>query len=145
MALLAQPGDYNLTDYNQTYQSFNFTDYQHAHRKEAVNVAYFAVDQHVKSGLGEKTALHYVNGEEVVSYTFREVKQQVDQLVHVLREREVEVGERVYIFLPKNPTNYFAILAAIKIGAIAVPLFEGFMTDALHERINDSYGKVLIT
>ena len=145
MTLLAVPGTYNLTDYEQTYQSFNFTDYQHAHKKEAVNVAYFAVDQHVKSGLGEKTALHYVNGEEVVSYTFREVKQQVDQLVHVLREREVEVGERVYIFLPKNPTNYFAILAAIKIGAIAVPLFEGFMTDALHERINDSYGKVLIT
>ncbi|GEM02682.1 acetyl-CoA synthetase [Halolactibacillus halophilus] len=145
MALLAQPGTYNLTDYEQTYQSFNFTDYQHAHKKEAVNVAYFAVDQHVKSGLGAKIALHYVNGEEVVSYTFREVKQQVDQLVHVLREREIQVGERVYIFLPKNPTNYFAILAAIKIGAIAVPLFEGFMTDALHERINDSYGKVLIT
>lgn len=145
MVLSAQLGDYNLTDYEQTYQSFNFTDYQQAHNKESINVAYFCVDQHVKSGLGDKIALHYIDGAEVVSYTFREVKQRVDQLVYVLREREVQVGERVYIFLPKNPTNYFAMLATIKIGAIAVPLFEGFMTDALHERINDSCGKVLIT
>nr|WP_062321836.1 MULTISPECIES: AMP-binding protein [Halolactibacillus] len=145
MVLLAQPGNYNLTDYEKTYHSFDFSDYQEAHKIEKINVADLCVDQHVRSGIGDKIALHYVDGEEVVSYTFREVKQRVDQLVHVLRQRKVKVGERVYIFLPKNPTNYFAMLAAIKIGAIAVPLFEGFMTDALHERINDSRGSVLIT
>lgn len=145
MVLLNKPGDYHLSHYETTYSTFSFTDYQKKHQKDKVNVAYYCVDQHIAQGLGEKIALHHVEDGQVISYTFSEVKANIDRIVCLLRKHQVKVGERVYVFLPKNPENYFAMLAAIRVGAIAVPLFEGFMTDAIHERINDSAGAVLIT
>lgn len=140
-----QEGKHNLTDYKKTYQAFNFTKYQQAHNIEQINVASLCVDRHVDEGLAEKTALQFVDRDTITSFTFQEVKRHIDQLVYVLRARQITPGERVYIFLPKNPFNYFVMLAVIRIGAIAVPLFEGFMSDALHERINDSEGRVLVT
>src|SRR5699024_6928705 len=46
---------------------------------------------------------------------------------------------------PKTPECYIAILSVIKIGAIAGPLFEAFMEDAVRDRINDCHGSLLIT
>jgi acetyl-CoA synthetase len=77
--------------------------------------------------------------------TFREVKEKTDHYSRILRSNGVKKGERVFIFLPKTPECYISILAAIKIGAIAGPLFEAFMEDAVRDRINDCRGTLLIT
>ena len=37
------------------------------------------------------------------------------------------------------------MLGAIKIGAIVGPLFEAFMEGAVHDRLEDSEAKVLVT
>lgn len=109
------------------------------------NAAYECIDRHVEDGYGEKQALLFTDGEEDRSFTFAEVKDITDGYARVLLAEGVSVGDRVFIFLPKSPECYFAILAAIKVGAIAGPLFEAFMEDAVRDRMQDCDAQYLIT
>ncbi len=47
--------------------------------------------------------------------------------------------------MPRSPELYFAVLGAIKIGAIVGPLFEAFMEGAVRDRLEDSEATVLVT
>ena len=47
--------------------------------------------------------------------------------------------------MPRSPDLYFALLGAVKLGAIVGPLFEAFMEGAVRDRLEDSEAKVLIT
>lgn len=139
-------GTYNLSNYEKTYDSFTWEPYlAELKQNKKINAAYLTVDKHIEDGYGEKIALHYLNGQIASAYNFAEVKERIDHYVALLRRKGVKKGDRVFIFLPKNPACYFAILATIRIGAIAVPLFEGFMQEAVHQRIEDCQGQLLIT
>ncbi|EIJ82154.1 acetyl-CoA synthetase [Bacillus methanolicus PB1] len=141
-------GDYNLKDYKQTYSHFDWSEVEKRFSwKETglVNMAYECIDRHVEEGYGEKTALYYLNGDEEYKLSFREVKEKTDHLATVLKKHGVKKGDIVFIFLPKHPDCYLAMIAAIKIGAIAGPLFEAFMEEAVKDRISDCEGKFLIT
>ncbi|MFC7370214.1 acetate--CoA ligase [Fictibacillus iocasae] len=110
-----------------------------------VNMAYECADRHVVEGRGGKTALHFINEREEWKISYRELKERTDQLAAVLKKHGVKKGDFVFIFLPKHPDCHIAMLAAIKLGAVAGPLFEAFMTDAVRDRIGDCEGKFLIT
>lgn len=141
-------GTYNLQNYETIKNNFSWDEaakqlsFWHTGR---VNAAYETIDRHVDEGFGDKIALHYVGGEERRTMTFKEVKEKTDHYAQVLREHGVKKGDRVFVFLPKTPECYISILAVIKLGAIAGPLFEAFMADAVKDRINDCQGSVLIT
>ncbi len=139
---------YNLSNYEEIRHAYDWHQAGEDLRfRETgkVNIAYETIDRHVEDGYGDKVALHYVDGETRTSMTFREVKEKTDHYSRILRSNGVKKGERVFIFLPKTPECYISILAAIKIGAIAGPLFEAFMEDAVRDRINDCRGTLLIT
>lgn len=139
---------YNLLNYDEVVKSFSWKNTAQAlsfHKTGKVNAAYETIDRHVDEGFGDKIALHYVNGDERKTLTFKEVKDKTDHYAQVLLDYGVKKGDRVFVFLPKNPECYIAILAIIKIGAIAGPLFEAFMEDAIKDRINDCKGTILIT
>lgn len=144
----AVDGNYNLINYETVKEDFSWDQVSRAlrfHTTGKINAAYEAIDRHVEDGYGDKIALHYVNGNERVDLTFREVKEKTDHYAQVLLNHGVKKGDRVFVFLPKNPACYISILAIIKIGAIAGPLFEAFMAEAIKDRINDCQGSVLIT
>jgi len=142
------PGHHNLANYEKERDIFSW---ETASRQLSfwktgkVNVAYEAIDRHVDEGYGDKVALHYVNENEKIALTFKEIKDRTDHYANVLKKQGVQKGERVFIFLPKTPECYISILAIIKIGAIAGPLFEAFMADAVKDRMNDCQGTTLIT
>ncbi|MGW8262983.1 AMP-binding protein, partial [Bacillus sp. LR--39] len=79
-------------------------------------------------------------------YTFKEMKEESNRAGNVLRRYgNVEKGDRVFIFMPRSPELYFIMLGAIKIGAIAGPLFEAFMEGAVKDRLENSEAKVVVT
>ncbi|WP_270179928.1 acetate--CoA ligase [Alkalihalobacillus sp. CinArs1] len=136
----------NLESYEEAYATFQWESVDDfLHRSGKMNVAYECIDRHVENGFGNKVALHYVNEDEKRSLTFEEVKIKTDHYAAVLKKHGVKKGERVFVFLPKNPECYIAILAVIKIGAIAAPLFEAFMEEAVKDRIIDCGGTALLT
>ncbi|MFD1706569.1 acetate--CoA ligase [Siminovitchia sediminis] len=141
-------GTYNLENYEAIRETFSWDDAAKGlsfEKTGKINAAYETIDRHVDEGYGDKIALHYVDGDERRILTFKEVKEKTDLYARVLRDNGVRKGDRVFVFLPKTPECYISILAIIKIGAIAGPLFEAFMEEAVKDRINDCKGTVLIT
>ncbi|MBU8880130.1 acetate--CoA ligase [Bacillus sp. FJAT-29790] len=141
-------GNYNLRNYQDTYKSFSWEEpvkHFRWNKSGLVNMAYECIDKHVDDGFGEKTAIHYIDGDEEIKLSFLDVKEKTDHLATVLKTHGVSKGDFVFIFLPKHPDCYLAMIAAIKIGAIAGPLFEAFMEEAIRDRIADCEGKYLIT
>ncbi|MGI2296411.1 acetate--CoA ligase [Paenibacillus sp. GXUN7292] len=140
--------EHHLQDYQKAVESFNWQDVeQHFtwYKTGKVNMVYECLDRHVDEGYGDKLAIHYINGDIEEKYTFAQLKQKTDHVATVYKNYGIQKGDRVFIFLPKNPDCYIAILAAIKIGAIAGPLFEGFMEESIKDRMLDCGAKLLVT
>ncbi|CAI8755493.1 acetate--CoA ligase [Bacillus pseudomycoides] len=142
-------GENNLLNYEETYAGFNWEEVNKNfswHETGRVNMAYEAIDKHAKSDRKNKVALYYQNGSRKEKYTFKEMKEFSNKAGNVLKNYgDVEKGDRVFIFMPRSPELYFALLGAVKLGAIVGPLFEAFMEGAVRDRLEDSEAKVLIT
>jgi acetyl-CoA synthetase len=148
-ALPALKGDYNLADYNEKYKHF---DWKEAEKEFTwaetgkVNMAYEAIDRHAEGFRKNKVALYYSDDSRNEKYTFKDLKDLTNKAGNVLKEYgRVEKGDRVFIFMPRSPELYFALLGAVKLGAIVGPLFEAFMEGAVRDRLEDSEAKVLVT
>lgn len=148
-ALSAVKGKYNLTDYNDTYTSFDWKEAEKVFswfETGKVNAAYEAVDRHAESGKENKIALYYRDGSRNEQYTFADMKANTNKAANVLKTHgNVEKGDRVFVFMPRSPELYFALLGAVKAGAIVGPLFEAFMEGAVRDRLEDSEAKMIIT
>ena len=66
-------------------------------------------------------------------------------MANILRNRNVEKGDRVTIYMPMIPEAAYAMLACARIGAIHSVVFGGFSPDSLAGRIEDCQSKVVIT
>lgn len=148
-ALPAVEGDYHLKNYEETYRHFDWAEAEkHFSWNETgkLNAAYEAIDRHAESFRKNKVALYYKDANRDEKYTFKEMKEESNRAGNVLkRYGNVEKGDRVFIFMPRSPELYFIMLGAIKIGAIAGPLFEAFMEGAVKDRLENSEAKVVVT
>ncbi|WIL35416.1 acetate--CoA ligase [Bacillus stercoris] len=148
-ALPAIEGDHNLKNYEETYRHFDWSEAEKHfswHETGKLNAAYEAIDRHAESFRKNKVALYYKDAKRDEKYTFKEMKEESNRAGNVLRRYgNVEKGDRVFIFMPRSPELYFIMLGAIKIGAIAGPLFEAFMEGAVKDRLENSEAKVVVT
>ena len=148
-ALPVIKGDFNLKNYEEAYQSFDWKQAEKHfswYETGKVNLAYEAIDRHVETFRKNKVALYYKDAERNEKYTFKEMKEWTNRAANVLKKcADVQKGDRVFIFMPRSPELYFALLGTIKTGAIVGPLFEAFMEGAVRDRLQDSEAKVLIT
>lgn len=142
-------GENNLPNYEEAYANFNWEEVNKNftwNETGRVNMAYEAIDKHARSDRKNKVALYYQDGSRKEKYTFKEMKDFSNKAGNVLKNYgDVEKGDRVFIFMPRSPELYFALLGAVKLGAIVGPLFEAFMEGAVRDRLEDSEAKVLIT
>ncbi len=139
----------NLRDYEKARKELNWKDIS----KELdwlgigkINIAYEAVDRHVKTF--RKNKLAYVwEGKDgsVEEYTFHKLSLESNKFANVLKNLGVIKGDRVFIFLERIPELYTSVLGSLKIGAIIGPLFSAFGPDAVKDRLLDSQAKILIT
>jgi acetyl-CoA synthetase len=77
--------------------------------------------------------------------SWRELSRDVTRLAEELVALGVEPGDRVAIFLPMSPEVAVASHACAHIGAIQVPIFSGFASPAVAQRLRASEAKVAIT
>ena len=110
------------------------------------NAAYNCIDRHLAER-GDQVAIIWEGDDpkELKKITYRELHDQVCRMANVLRNRNVEKGDRVTIYLPMIPEAAYAILACARIGAIHSVVFGGFSPDSLAGRIEDCQSKVVIT
>ncbi|TVR06288.1 MAG: propionyl-CoA synthetase [Salinarimonadaceae bacterium] len=109
------------------------------------NTCHNAVDRHVATR-GDQAAIIYdspMTG-AVERVTYRALRDEVATLAAVLRDRGVEKGDRVIIYMPMVPQAVFAMLACARIGAIHSVVFGGFAAKELAKRIDDARPKAIL-
>jgi acetyl-CoA synthetase len=124
--------------YDDVYRSFRWTIPQH------YNIGFDICDKHAHQRY--RLALIYENETgEVEKYTFWELKRFSNQFANALKASGISKGDRVGILLPQCPETAIAHIATYKIGAVAIPLFTLFGTDALSYRLDNSQARCVVT
>ncbi len=110
-----------------------------------INAAYNVLDRHARK-LRNKLALIWEgeNG-EVKKYTYLELYREVNRFANALKDIGVGKGDVVAMYLPMLPETVITLIAAMKIGAVAMPIFSGFSVGAVNTRLADSGAKVVVT
>jgi propionyl-CoA synthetase len=105
-----------------------------------LNTCYNALDRHVERGRAEQVALIYDSPvtDQVVRYTYRELRDQVAKVAGALRDLGVEKGDRVVVYMPMMPEAVMTMLACARLGAVHSVVFGGFAAAELATRISDA-------
>ncbi|GAB6878125.1 AMP-binding protein [Halorubrum gandharaense] len=113
-----------------------------------LNIAHNVVDRHaaVDSPNRNRVALVW-EGEpgDVRELTYHELARESNRVANYLESAGVETGDTVGLYLPMVPEVVPILYGCLKVGAIAVPIFSGFGTEATATRIDDAECSVLFT
>jgi acetyl-CoA synthetase len=111
-----------------------------------INASYNCLDRHVEDGKGDKVAFHWRGeGGEEREVTYADLLRDVQKLANALKDRGIEKGDVVGIYLPMIPEVVVAMLACARIGAPHNLVFGGFSPDSVKERMEFSEATALIT
>lgn len=139
----------NMGDYAAACQSFSWKEVENRFtwsRTGKVNIAYEAIDRYAEDPAhADRTCLAYEGESRGTRITYREMRDLSNQFANILKKLGVAKGDRVFIFLPRCPEYYIAMVGCAKVAALFGPLFEAQMQVALKERLTDSRATVLIT
>ncbi len=110
------------------------------------NIVANALDRHQATPVRNKIAYVW-EGEagEVRTMSYHALNREVSKFAYVLKSMGVKKGDRVTIYLPRVLELPISMLAVAKIGAVHSVVYGGFSVEALHERIEDSGSRVVIT
>src|SRR6195256_3965913 len=111
-----------------------------------LNAAYNCIDRHLPARANQ-TAIIWEGDDpkQDKKITYKQLHDEVCRFANILRNRNVEKGDRVTIYLPMIPEAAYAMLACARIGAIHSVVFGGFSPDSLANRIEDCKSKIVIT
>ena len=93
-----------------------------------LNITENCIDRHLATR-GDKTAILFEPNdpsEEAQHITYSELHKRVCQFANVLKEKGIQKGDRVCIYLPMIPELAVSVLACARIGAIHSVVFAGF-------------------
>ena len=108
------------------------------------NIGVDVCDRHADEKSRRALIYHEEQTNQVVEYSFHQLRRLSNRLAASLAALGVERGDRIGIVLPQRPETALTHLAAYKLGAIAVPLFCLFGPDALACRLGDSGAKLVV-
>jgi len=142
------PDRHHLRDYEASYRAFRWEDVYPEFdwlKTGKVNMAHEAIDRHLARGRRNKLALIYTDREHTARFTFEDLSLESNRFANALRKLGIKKGDRVFVFMPRRPELYIAILGILKVGAIPSPLFEAFMEEAVRDRMADAEAVALLT
>ncbi|WP_296314015.1 acetate--CoA ligase [Winogradskyella sp. UBA3174] len=112
-----------------------------------LNITENCLDRHLTT-IGDKTAILFEPNDpnvEAEHISYKQLHARVCKFANVLKDKGVEKGDRVCIYLPMIPELAISVLACARIGAVHSVVFAGFSSTALSTRINDCEAKMVIT
>ncbi|MFC8010882.1 AMP-binding protein [Streptomyces cinereoruber] len=111
-----------------------------------LNAAEACAHRHATGSLAGKAAVVYEgDGGQRRSLTYAQLDSEVRWFAAHLAALGVTRGDRVVLFLPVVPEATVAFLACAMIGAVSVPAFTGYGSEALATRLRDSEAVLLVT
>ncbi|MBI2854365.1 MAG: acetate--CoA ligase, partial [Chloroflexi bacterium] len=114
--------------------------------KRQMNLTHLAIDRHAASAIKDKVALFWESRDrQSETYTFGQLSTLTSKFANVLAGLGVAKGDRVFTYMERYPELYVAVFGALKLGAVAGPLFADFGPDPVRDRLRDSGATVLVT
>ena len=112
-----------------------------------MNVAENCVDRHLATKANQPAIIWEPDdpSEANITLTYAQLHRRVNQCANMLKELNVQSGDRVTIYMPMVPEAAIAMLACARIGAIHSVVFGGFSPSALRGRIEDCDSHLTIT
>ena len=112
-----------------------------------LNITENCLDRHLVDRAEQTAILWEPNNpnESSRKLSYAELHQAVCKFANVLKNNDIQKGDRVCIYMPMIPELAIAQLACARIGAIHSIVFAGFSAKAIASRIDDSKCKMLIT
>lgn len=111
--------------------------------REYMNIAHECIDRHAGKTEPAIILVRAAGGDE--TYSFRQIAEQSSRFAHYLVEQGIRPGDRVAVMLEPSLPFYVAMFGAMKMGAIAVPLFTLFGPDGIRLRVQDCQPRMLVT
>ena len=111
------------------------------------NVVLNCIDRHRDTPAWERPFLVWEGEDRRAqrSLSYRDFDAEVCRLAGALQVLGVQRGDRVGLYMPNLPETFIAFFAAMKIGAVVMPLFSGFGPQPIVSRLNDGEAKVVLT
>ena len=110
-----------------------------------LNIAYEAIDRHLKAGRGDKLALRWIaRDDKIRDFTYVALGAQVNRFANTLAQHGIGKGDRVFSLLGRVPELYIAALGTLKSGGVFSPLFSAFGPEPIKARMTIGEAKVLV-
>lgn len=113
---------------------------------DVINIGWYCSDRICEMGKADKTAFIWESfGGQKKQYTFNDIRLAGNTIGSYLRGLGIKDEDRVCLFMDRIPELYLGFLGALKIGAIAQPLFSAFGDESLHVRLENAETRAIIT
>lgn len=110
-----------------------------------LNVSYNCLDKHLNTQPNKIAIIFEADNGEVSQITYKELYDQVCQFTNGLKTFNLNIGDRVVIYLPMGIEAVVSMLACSRIGLTHSVVFGGFSAKSIQERIKDAKAKLVIT
>jgi acetyl-CoA synthetase len=139
----------NLSGYEATAEAFSWDAASRGLDglpSGGLNIAYEAVDRHVKGALRDSVALRFLAQDGAVQdVTYARLYELSNRFANLLRTLGVGPGERIATLLGRVPNLYITALGAFKNLSVFCPLYAAFGPEPIRIRLNLAGIKILVT
>ena len=112
----------NLVDYDEYAKTFSWTQARALLAGlpgGGLNIAYEAVERHVKAGRGDKLALRWIGRDDAIrDFSYATLGTAVNRFANVLAQHGITKGDRVSSLLGRVPELYIGALGTLKNGSV---------------------------
>ncbi|MFZ0325379.1 MAG: AMP-binding protein, partial [Actinomycetes bacterium] len=111
-----------------------------------VNMAFEAVDRHVRDGRGQVVALRFLAASGVdEELTYAELSAESNRFANVLASLGVAAGETVFGLMGRRPALYAGTIGTLKNRSVFCPMFSAFGPQPVRQRMQLGAASVLLT
>ncbi len=110
-----------------------------------LNASYNCIDRHLPEKRNKVAIIFESDSGQTTKVTYQELYEKVCQFANGLKTLNLDLGDRVIIYLPMGIEAVVAMQACARIGLTHSVVFGGFSAKSIQERIIDAKAKLIIT
>jgi acetyl-CoA synthetase len=110
-----------------------------------LNVSFNCIDRHLDKNANKIALIFEADNGDVSKLTYKELHGKVCQFANGLKTLNLNVGDRIVIYMPMGIEAIVAMQACARLGLTHSIVFGGFSAKSLKERIHDAGARIVIT
>ncbi len=110
-----------------------------------INASYNCLDRHLKKQPNKIAFIFEGDDGSVTTITYKELYHRVCEFSNGLKTLNLNLGDRVIIYLPMTIEAVIAMQACARIGLTHSVVFGGFSSKSIQERVVDAKAKLIVT